>query len=142
MNIVERVTVLRMVELFTGVPGQVLATLADQANESTLAPGAVLMERGDPGDSLFVVLDGGLDSHVGELLIATHGPGSVVGEFAVLVPEPRSATVRATTTSLLLEVEREAVDELLLDHPEVARSIIRSLVRRFQALNEHLAESR
>lgn len=141
MNLVERVTVLRTVELFAGVPGQILATLADQAVETTIEAGAVLMERGDPGDSLFVVLDGALTARVGQVLVAVHGAGSVVGEFAVLVPERRSATVRATTQTTLLEIDRAAVDELLLDYPEVARSIIGSLVRRFQALDEHLAES-
>jgi CRP-like cAMP-binding protein len=141
MDLVERVTVLRTVELFAGVPGQILATLAAQANETTIDAGAVLMKRGDPGDSLFVVLDGALSARVGELLVAMHGPGSVVGELAVLVPEPRSATVRATTKTTLLEIDRAAVDELLLDYPEVAKSIIATLVRRFQALNEHLAES-
>ena len=56
------------------------------------------------------------------------GPGSVVGELAVLVNEPRSATITAIDDCLLLRLRKAVFDELLLDYPEVARGVITALV--------------
>lgn len=141
MNIVERVTVLRTVELFAGTPGRVLAALAEIAGEVEVSPGEIVLREGDFGQTLFVVMAGELVAERQGRHLATLGPGSVVGEFAVFVPEPRSATVRALTSSRLMSIGKEAVDELLLDYPEVAFSIIAALVRRFQERNRLLGEA-
>ena len=135
MNVVERVTVLRGVELFAGTPGRILAGLAAVAEEIDLDAGAILLEQGELGQTLFVVVAGDLVAEIAHQTIATFTPGSVVGELAVFVPEPRSATVRALTPAHLLSIEKSAVDELLLDHPEAAMSVITALVRRFQESN-------
>ena len=135
MNIVERVTVLRDVELFAGTPGRILAGLAAVAEEIDLEAGALLIEQGDLGETLFIVVEGDLVAEIAQQTVATFTPGTVVGELAVFVPEPRSATVRALTPAHLLSIEKPAVDELLLDHPEVAMSVITALVRRFQESN-------
>lgn len=135
MNTVERVTVLRRVELFAGTPGRILAALAAVAGEIDLAAGAILLEQGDLGQTLFVVVEGDLVAEIAGTTLATLAAGSVVGELAVFVPEPRSATVRALTAAHLLSIEKPAVDELLLDYPEVAMSVITALVRRFQESN-------
>ncbi len=141
MNVVERVTVLRTVELFSGTPGRVLAALAEVAAEIRLAPGEVLMQEGDVGQTLYVVVSGELEAVLRARHLASLRPGSVVGEFAVFVPEPRSATVRSLTSSSLLAISKEAIDELLLDHPEVALSVITALVRRFQERNRLVDET-
>lgn len=141
MNVVERVTVLRGVELFAGTPGRVLAGLAAIAEEITLEPGTTLLEQGEVGQTLYIVVSGDLVAEIGGKTVGTLGPGSVAGELAVFVPEPRSATVRSATRAHLLSIEKSAVDELLLDHPEVAQSVIVALVRKFQNTNRLLAQT-
>lgn len=141
MNIIERVSVLRQVELFGGVPGRVLAGVAEVAVEVAVPADAVLIEQGDFGQTLYVVVEGEFVAEVSGRSIARLGPGSIVGELAAFVPEPRSATVRAVTAGRVLSIDKVAVDELMLDHPEVANSIIIALVRRIQHSNRHHAES-
>ena len=58
------------------------------------------------------------------------GPGSVVGELAVLDPEERTATVTAVTTTLAFRLDKPAFDAALVDRPEIARGVITELVRR------------
>lgn len=130
--IVERVGLLRGVDFFGGVPGHVLAEIAEAASEIELGDGQVLIEQGDEGDALYVVASGHLAIDRGTRRIDELEPGSVVGEFAALVPEPRSATVSALEPALVLEVRKTVLDELLLDHPEIAVGVIRSLVTRFR----------
>jgi CRP/FNR family transcriptional regulator, cyclic AMP receptor protein len=141
VNIVERVSLLRRVELFAGAPGRVLAGVAEVAEEIAFDSGTVIIEQGDLGHNLYIVVEGELVAEIGTKTIATLGPGSVVGELAVFVPEPRSATVRATAAGRLLSIDKAAVDELLLDHPEVATSVITALVRRFQESNRLRSEA-
>jgi CRP/FNR family transcriptional regulator, cyclic AMP receptor protein len=137
-GIVERVTLLRKVALFEGTPGKVLAAVATLAEELFVEEGTNLLCEGEQGDTLFVVLEGQLVAERSGHHVAWFGPGDVIGEFAVLVSQPRSATVRAVSACTVLQVEKSAIDELLLDYPEVARSIITSLVRRFQERNSSL----
>jgi CRP-like cAMP-binding protein len=135
MNVVERVSVLRQVELFAGAPGRMLAGVAAVAVEVDVPEDALVLEQGDLGHTLYVVLEGDMAVEVNGQVIATLGPGAVVGELAILVPEARSATVRALSPGRLLSIDKSAVDELLLDHPEVANSVIVALVRRIQEQN-------
>jgi Cyclic nucleotide-binding domain len=75
-----------------------------------LAAGDVLATQGDPGDSLYLVLDGVLavtvdGNHVGDV-----GPGAVLGEHSILDASPRTATVTATTPVRIAEAPADAVD--------------------------------
>ena len=74
----------------------------------TVTAGTMLFRTGDEGDTCYLVEERRADGHDlahGEVL-ATLGPGSFVGELAMLLGEPRSATVTAVTDSKLLELRR------------------------------------
>lgn len=128
----ERVALLRHLDFFSGAPGHVLAAVAVEADEVVFAPNEIIMRRGETGDSLFVVVHGRIRIEIGRHHVEDMGPGSVVGELAVLVSEPRSATITAIDECLLLRLRKAVFDELLLDYPEVARGVITALVRRFR----------
>jgi CRP/FNR family transcriptional regulator, cyclic AMP receptor protein len=68
------------------------------------------------------------------------GAGSSVGELAVLVPGPRSASVTAVAQTLLLRLRKAVLDELLADRPELANEVIRALVVRLRARADDGAE--
>lgn len=136
---VERVSVLNRVEFFNQAPGHVLASVARIADEVPVERGQRIIERGEVGDALFVVVRGRLRVHVDDHTVAEIGPGDVVGELAVLAPEPRTASVTALDRGLLLRIRKAAFDELLLDRPEIARGIITTLVERFRERNDALA---
>lgn len=72
--------------------------------------------------------------------IAELGAGEVAGEMGLFAGEPRSATVRSIETSLLLEVEREALAPLLEAAPALANQLA-ALVTQRRAANQHLAQS-
>ena len=80
----------------------------------------VLIERGQSGSGLYVVLDGGV---VVEAPEGTRelGPGRLVGRRALLSADgTRTARVRTTTETRVLAVSRAAVDRLLADDPSLA----------------------
>lgn len=130
---IERVAVLQRVAFLADVPGDTLAAVARVLEEVPFEAGATIIERGTVEDWLFVVAYGRVRVHIGDRTVTESGPGGVVGEFAVLAPAPRSASVTAVEPSLLLRLRRGPFDELLDDHPEIARGVISTLARLLQA---------
>jgi CRP-like cAMP-binding protein len=86
-----------------------------------LKEGSLLTEQGQPGDELYLLLDGVLlVEHDGEPL-AELGPGAIVGERAILEGGTRTVTLRATTPIRVAVASADAVDreklvELSRDH--------------------------
>ena len=64
-----------------------------------LEAGDVLVREGDPGDELFILLDGVLEVEVDEAVLARVGSGAILGERAVLEGGRRTATLRAVRSS-------------------------------------------
>ncbi len=83
--------------------------------------GTVIVEQGDPGEELFLVLDGVVRVEVDGERIAEYGPGSMHGERAVLEGGLRTSTVRAVTKCKLAvakadQLDREALRQLSAGH--------------------------
>jgi CRP/FNR family cyclic AMP-dependent transcriptional regulator len=131
---IERVAVLQRVGLFGDVPGHALVAVARLLEEVSFEAGTKVIERGTIEDWLFVVAHGRVRVHIGRRTLTETGPGGVVGEFAVLAPAPRSASVTAVEPSLLLRLRRGPFEELLDDHPEIARGVIATLARVLQGV--------
>jgi CRP/FNR family cyclic AMP-dependent transcriptional regulator len=138
---IERVAVLQRVGLFAGVPGGDLAAVARMMDEVRLDAGVTFIRRGALEDWLFVVAYGEIEIHLDAASIGRAGPGSVVGELAVLAPAPRSASVTTLTPTLLLRLRHEPFNELLDDHPEMSRALITTLARQLQANADGMAAS-
>ncbi len=138
---IERVAVLKRVALFGEVPGHTLVAVARLLEEVSFEAGDTFIHRGAVEDWLFVVAEGRIRVHIGEMTLLENGPGGVVGEFALLAPAPRSASATAVEPSLLLRLRRGPFEELLDDHPEIARAVISTLARMLQASADNRAET-
>ena len=132
---VERVALLRHVDLFAKAPGRVLAGLARVLEEVDFPTGAELMHEGAVEDWLFVVVEGEVEVVRSDRLVRL-GAGSVVGELAVLDPQPRSATVTAASPVLAFRLRKAAVDEAVRTRPEIAAGVITELVHRLRESHE------
>jgi CRP-like cAMP-binding protein len=100
-----------------------LRRLRAVGSETQLAAGQMLIERGQQGAGLFVVLDGTVvvDAAEGSREL---GPGAVVGERALFSAEgARSARVRAVTDVRVLAVDRDQIERLCADDVGFARRL-------------------
>lgn len=136
LGVVERVAALHRVQLFAGIPGRVLASVAECATERRFSIGEVLMEEGAVEAHLYAVVEGCVKVHRGERTLVELGPGATVGELAALAPAPRAASVTALEPTLVLRVDQTVLDELLVDWPELAHGVIAELVSRLRATSE------
>ena len=142
LGLVERVAALHRVDLFAEVPGRVLAAVAEAAAEVRAPPGAVLIEEGAVEAHLYAVVEGRVRVQRGERTLVELGPGATVGELAALVPEPRSASVTTLEPTLVLRVDKAALDDLLADWPELSEGVIAALVARLRAAADHAGRDR
>jgi CRP/FNR family transcriptional regulator, cyclic AMP receptor protein len=93
---------LRGVELFDGLSDDDLAQVARLGERVSAEAGAVLMDQGAVGTECFVIIEGTAAVHHGETRLATDGPGTIVGEMALIGHRPRTARVVAETPMQLL----------------------------------------
>ena len=123
--------------LFGQTESPILNAFDGESDALMLRSGEALFRQGDRGDALFVVTHGSLevlaeDPVAPPRTLAVIGRGGLVGEMALLVDEPRSATVRALRDSEVVRIGKEAFDALLLRQPALAIEIARGLVRRLR----------
>jgi CRP-like cAMP-binding protein len=138
----EKRLILRNVPLFAEIPEEALAEVASIVREVGKKAGETVFEKGDLGDSLYVVVLGRVRVHDGEHTLNFLDKGEVFGEMALLDPEPRMASVTATENTRLLRLEGEPFHQLLAGHPDLARGIIRVLLRHLRARAQDLTELR
>jgi hypothetical protein len=87
----------------------------------TLDAGDALVEQGDEGRELFLLLDGIVDVEVDGDVVAEIGPGALLGERALLEGGTRTATVWATTPVRVVVIPPDAVEESALEELAAGR---------------------
>jgi hypothetical protein len=75
-----------------------------------LAKGMLLAEQGDPGDDIYLLLDGVLSVSVDGIQVGELGPGAVMGERALLEGGRRTATLRAVTDCVIATAAKDQID--------------------------------
>ncbi len=114
--------------LFAGLPHHALEALVENLTIVPLEIGVALFKEGDPGDALYVIVEGEVSVQAeGPPLVemARLGPGAFIGEVALMTDQPRSATVTATEQSELLRIDRTTLSTVLAEHGDVLRAVLR-----------------
>jgi len=126
----ELITTFRLFKGFTANGAKRLLA-AGQVKEQSTAD--VLLKEGDKADFVLLVLTGALEVFVEResqhLVLTEAGPGTILGELAVLCGIPRSASVKAKEDSAVLEWSDEAFRTLLLRDPSLSQRIFREALR-------------
>lgn len=102
----------------------------------TVRAGTVIMREGDPGDDMFVILEG-------ELVISRRGkdidylgPGMILGEMAMVDDRPRSATATTATDTSLIRLDRADFQSLISRSPAFALRVMHIMSVRTRRLIE------
>ena len=118
--------------------------LLDAAEAVTYSDGEVVVREGDPGDALFIIVDG-LASVVADDMgspkaVAELTDGAFFGEMAVITNQPRSATVKANGKLNVFRIPKEAVLEILEDYPKAKEIVAKTGVARTEETMGKLLE--
>ena len=129
------------VALFSRCTRRERATVARHMETATLAEGTTLIEGGEEGDALFVILDGAATVRRKGVDVASVGPGSWFGELALLDGEPRSATVVATAPTKVAVLGVSLFRTLLREFPDMTSAILAGLASDLRRTRDALDEA-
>jgi CRP/FNR family cyclic AMP-dependent transcriptional regulator len=135
---------LEKIPLFASLGEDDLQAIERQAVRRRYRRNSVIIEHGDDASTLYLLLKGqvkvfivGSDGR--EIVFGERGPGSFLGELALLAGGKRSASVQTTKDSEFLVLTQEAFNQIIADHPTIALSLLRDLARRTCDLSEDMS---
>lgn len=134
--------------LFRGLAPEGLERIAAIAGEETHEPGSFVFHEGEMGDKLYLILDGKVRISrnlpgMGEEALAVLGAGESFGEMSLIDDTPRSADAVVHERARLLVITREAFEDLLFLHKDLAYEILWNFVKtlsgRLREANDKMA---
>jgi CRP-like cAMP-binding protein/ATP/ADP translocase/HEAT repeat protein len=138
---IERVRLLKKVSLFQGLTSRDLSVIALHLQKVSRAEGAVVIQEGDPGDSLFIIHSGRAGVYMDQQQVGSVGPGDCFGEMAVLTQGLRMATIRAEADIQMWELDSKAFYEMMFDRTSIALEMMKLLSRRLRSKLERDVET-
>ena len=136
----------------SGFDADEVAVLASMMTERRFAKGEMVFRFGDPGDSMYILLQGQIGIWMSASQIeadAPHGrrlisfaPGVVFGDMGLLAGAARSADAIAESDALVLQLQRERYERLVAEHPAVFGKLLLNisllLASRVRSLSDEL----
>jgi hypothetical protein len=130
------------VEIFAQSDVDDLSAVAAVAREQTYRSGQEIYAEGDPGDALFVIVEGVVDAkREGEVVLTMHARESF-GETSLFDGAPRVNSVVATADTKVLAIDRRDFLDLLADRPELLSGMFRVLSRQLKSMVVEVAARR
>jgi small-conductance mechanosensitive channel/CRP-like cAMP-binding protein len=138
-----RQRIIANVPLFRVLPSSVIEVIAREAEVENYPTGAVLVRAGEPGDTMWIIGEGGFDVLVNrdgvDIQVTSLWPGDWVGEMGLLAGEPRTATVRAKTPSLVYALKKPVMEQLFEADPKLISALAQIAGRRRKERDRPLA---
>jgi CRP-like cAMP-binding protein len=113
----------------------ILTLIQHTQSPETFAAGETVFVEGDPGYTMYVVLEGHVEIRVGEKTLEVVGPGSVIGEMALIDLSPRSATAIAQDDCTLVPVDDMQFLSLIVRRPRFALSVMEIMANRLRHMD-------
>src|SRR5438093_3729827 len=137
--------VLKASKLFSGMDAEELPALERAARLQTYQAGRNIFQEGDPGDGLYVIVEGKVQITflVGQdqrRVLSRLGPGDFFGEMAVLDNHPRSATATAETDTQVYFIRRDDLQHVLASSPALAVSLVKEFSLRMREFNQRYTQ--
>ena len=134
--LIEKVLVLKSLNLFKDTPENILADLAPLMKEMEYEQGPEIFKEGETGDCMYIIQQGNIKIHKGNTTLAILKEKEVFGELSLLDADTRSASATADTDCILYKIDQEPFYELMDERPEVAKGFIKILCQRLRTMNE------
>jgi CRP-like cAMP-binding protein len=140
---------LRRIKMLADVDEKLLASLLTYLEVVKVPPFGTVVNKGEHGDALFMVLEGEVRARVmigeRETTLATLGVGECFGELAIVDQGPRSADVLANQPTVLIKVSDAALKKMFAEAPALAApftlALTRVIAQRARALTKRYEDS-
>jgi len=122
--------VLRVVDLFQGLPDDEIERLAEAMKERSFSEGDVILTEGEGGVGFFVISEGTVRYSVNGRDVGSGGAGDYFGEVALLNEGPRAATVTAATDVTVYGLMRWEFRALVEENTDIASRLRQVMAKR------------
>jgi hypothetical protein len=128
---------LRRVKILASMTDGQLERFAGFVEVEEVPQWSVVVKQGDPGDSMYFILEGELRARINvadrETILATLGAGDFFGDISLFDHGPRSADVVANSDSLLVKISAPGFEKLAKEAPDIATPLLRAVGRTLSA---------
>ena len=139
----ESVLLLRQVEMFKEVDDEALALLTSRMKEVRRNKNEVLFKKGDPGNSMYIIVEGSVKIHNNEHVFATLNSKQYFGEYSLIDQTTRSTSATTARPSRFLILMQEDFDNIMASKPMLWRKLMIPTIKRLRSFNdieEHLTQ--
>ena len=128
---------------FENLSDEQIGLLTERAITSAYPKGAIIVNEGDQGNSLFVIQSGTVktflsDENGKEVVLSTQGAGEYFGDLALFDDEPRSASVMTLERCKVMIISKGQLREAVAEDPEIGLSLLKGLAKRVRVLTENV----
>ncbi len=110
----------------------------DVVRAERYAAGRTVFAEGEPGEKMYVVIEGEVELRVKGQTVERLGPGGLLGEMSLVDPAPRSATAVTGTEAKLVAVDRRRFTSMIRTRPNFALHIMRVMADRLRRMDARL----
>ncbi len=140
---------LRRIKIFADMDDRQLGSFLQYMEVQKYLPNALVCRKGEPGDAMFLVLQGEVRARTmvagRESTLSVMGVGECVGELAVVDQSSRSADVVASVESVLLKISADALKLLFKEAPALAAPFLfglsKTITSRVRAMTKRYEDS-
>ena len=146
MSLNEEVEILRNIPIFSKIEPSKLKLLAFTSERITFQADQAIVQQGEAGDSMYIIVEGSADVIVdtlsGPLTVATLGNNDFFGDIAILCDVPRTATVQAKSELIALRIAKELFLRLGTEFPQMAFEVMREIALRLDRTTNDLQQTK
>lgn len=133
LSLADKIEFLGTIPLFSSLPPDRLAKIAEFVEEKTYPPNTFLFHEGDPGDFLYLILSGEVSLiKEGIPLKTLRQRGDCMGEMALIDQSPRSASLMALTELRSLRLSRDHFNRVLNENPPISLELLKVMSTRLR----------
>ena len=139
----EAIALLKEVEMFKEFDDEALTLLASRMKEVRRNKNEVLFKKGDPGNSMYIIIEGSVKIHNNEHVFATLNRKQYFGEYSLIDQTTRSTSATTARPSLFLVLMQEDFDNIMETKPILWRKMMIPMINRLRSFNdieEHLTQ--
>jgi signal-transduction protein with cAMP-binding, CBS, and nucleotidyltransferase domain len=135
---------LKRIEIFEGLSVSQLAAVAAVAEEIDFPPDRIVIREGEPGDTLYLVLEGEVvvtkKQGDDQVELDRIGAGDYFGEMALFEEIPRTASIRTLRPCRMLTLRKHAFTEMVREYPQIPLEICKVLGKRLRRLHRKITQ--
>jgi CRP-like cAMP-binding protein len=141
----DKILHLKNIEIFADLSVNELAAVASVTEEAAFDEMEMVFREGEIGDTLFLILEGEVavikDCNAErEFELDSIGPGDYFGDMALFGDDRRSATIRVKKKARFLTLNKQELQEIVREYPQIALHVCRVLSMRIRRLHGKISD--